>query len=127
MTAFTAPKFHAVATTALVILGLGMTIADSATATTPAAAPLACDIAVDQNGHMVSFQGRVQATEDLTGTYSLTLRGGGTNIRQGGAFAADAGDLVTLCQANLSGSPDRYDADLTLSVNGATYNCAVNS
>jgi CsgH protein len=129
MTAFTVSKLRHVLPATLIIAGLGLAVATSATATPTTSsdtAPLACDIAVEQNGRMVSFQGRVQTSEDLTGTYSLSLSGGGTNIRQGGAFSADAGDIVTLGQANLSGTPDRYDVDLTLSVGGATYNCATN-
>lgn len=110
----------------LIVAGLGLAATNSATATPPAAdpAPIACDVAVEQHGRMVSFQGRVQASEDLSGIYSLTLSGGGTNIRQGGPFAAEAGDIVTLVQANLSGSPGRYDVDLTLSIDGETYSCA---
>lgn len=123
MTAFTAPKLRHMLCATVIFAGLGLAAAVSATTTT---APLACDIAVDQNGHMVSFQGRVQATESLSGTYSLTLSGGGTNIRQGGSFTAPAGEVVTLGQANLSGTPERYDATMTLNVNGATYNCATN-
>jgi len=126
MTALPVSKLRQVLPAALIVAGLGLAATNSATATPPAAdtAPIACDIAIDQNGRMVSFQGRVQASHDLSGTYSLTLSGGGTNIRQGGAFAADAGDIVTLGQANLSGTPDRYDVDLTLSIDGETYSCA---
>jgi len=128
MTALPVSKLRHVLAAPLIVAGLGLAAASSATATPPVTetAPIACDIAVDQNGRMVSFQGRVQASHDLSGTYNLTLSGGGTNIRQGGAFAADAGDIVTLGQANLSGTPDRYDADLTLSIDGETYSCATN-
>ncbi len=128
MTAFTVSKLRHVLPATLIVAGLGLAATTSATATPPAseAPPLACDVAVDQNGRMVSFQGRVQADEDVSGTYNLTLSGGGTNIRQGGAFVADAGDIVTLGQANLSGAPDRYDVDLTLSIDGETYSCATN-
>ena len=128
MTSLSVSKLRHVIPATLIVAGLGLAAATGATATPPAAetAPIACDVAVDQNGRMVSFQGRVQASHDLTGTYSLTLSGGGTNIRQGGAFAADAGDIVTLGQANLSGTPDRYDVDLTLSIDGETYSCATN-
>lgn len=110
----------------VILAGLGIAAVSNATTTTAASAPLACDIAVDQSGRMVNFQGRVQAHEALTGTYALTLSGGGTNIRQGGAFSAREGEIVTLGQANLSGDPSRYDATMVLSVNGATYNCATN-
>jgi len=129
MTAFPVSKLRQVLPATLIIAGLGLAVASSATATPSTssdAAPLACDIAIEQNGRMVSFQGRVQSSEDMTGTYSLSLSGGGTTIRQGGAFAAEAGDIVTLGQANLSGTPERYEAELTLSVDGATYNCAPN-
>ncbi len=122
MTGFTAfPLRRALACT-VILAGLGLAAASGATTT----APLACDITVDQTGRMVHFQGRVQATTPLSGTYSLTLSGGGTNLRQGGAFTAAAGEIVTLGQANLSGTPERYDVDMTLNVGGTIYNCAPN-
>ena len=119
---------------AIVLLaGVGLAAGCAATATTPTTAstlsyaPLACALDVQQNGRMVSFQGHVQANQALSGTYNLTLVGGGTNIRQGGPFSARPGETVTLGQATLSGTPDRYDAELSISVNGTTYNCVSNT
>jgi hypothetical protein len=65
----------------------------------------------------------VQASESLSGSYSFSLAGRGTNIRQGGAFTARAGETVTLGQSMLSGDAADYDASLSLTVNGETYRC----
>ena len=127
MTPFTAPKIRRLAKASVFLAGLGLTAACTATATTPrpsSAGSLSCDIAVTQSGATVTYQGRVHANEAVSGTYSLRLTGPGTNIAQGGPFSARAGETVTIGQANLSGTPARTSAALTLSVNGSTYNCA---
>ncbi len=110
---------------ALILAGAGVaaacttSFADEASSTSP----FACEIAVDESGLGTQFLGRLQASEAVTGRYDLSLAGRGTNIRQAGAFAARAGETVTLGQAMLSGPASRYDADLTITVNGATYRC----
>lgn len=133
MSTFSATSLRRLLPATLILAGVGLVAGCNTTTATPhsrtayAAAPLACEITAQQNGHMVNFQGRVMANESLSGTYSLTLSGSGTSIRQGGAFTARAGETVTVGQANLSGSADRYNATMTLSVNGGTYNCAVSN
>lgn len=129
MTRFTAPQMRRLATASALLAALGLSAACTATATTPlpsSAGPLSCDIAVSQSGGTVTYRGRVQANEAISGTYSLRLTGAGTNIAQGGPFTARAGETVTIGQANLTGPASRYSAALTLSVNGGTYNCAAN-
>jgi CsgH protein len=133
MTAFSATSSRRLRPAAVLLAGVGLAAGCAATTTAPPTAstrsyaPLACTLNVDQNGRMVSFQGSVQANEALSGTYSLTLRGGGTNIRQGGPFSARSGETVTVGQANLSGTPASYDANLSITVNGTTFNCASNT
>ena len=133
MTARSNTSSRRVLPAAVLLAGVGLAAGCAATATTPTTAstlsyaPLACTLDVEQNGRLVAFQGHVQANEPVSGTYSLTLSGGGTNIRQGGPFSARPGETVTLGQANLSGTPDRYDAELSITVNGTTYNCASNT
>jgi hypothetical protein len=117
----------------VLLAGVGLAAGCAATATTaPIAstrspAAFSCALDVIQAGRMVAFQGQVQANQPVSGTYSLTLSGGGTNIRQGGPFSARPGETVPVGQATLSGTPDRYDANLGITVNGTTYNCASNT
>ncbi len=127
MTAFTTRKNRRILPAALILAGVGLAAAcNTTTATEVRTAPIACDIAVDEAGRMVTFQGRVQATETVSGSFNLHLTGRGTNIRQGGPFTARAGEIVTLGNSRLSGDADAYDADLSITVNGATYDCASN-
>jgi hypothetical protein len=112
---------------ALILAGAGVAAActtTSAARATDAAAPFACEIAVSEASHGTRFEARVQATEALSGQYSFSLAGRGTNIRQGGPFTARPGQTVTLGQSMLSGAASAYDTELTLTVNGQRYSCA---
>lgn len=109
---------------ALILAGAGLGAAcTTASVAQDTAAPFACQISVEETGRATAFRGLVQANESLSGSYSLSLSGRGTNIRQGGAFSAQAGETVTLGQSMLSGDAADYDAELSLTVNGATYRC----
>lgn len=111
---------------ALILAGAGVAAActtSTAATSTAATAPFACEIAVDETGRGTTFRGLVQANESLSGSYSLSLAGRGTNIRQGGAFSASAGETLTLGQSMLSGAAADYDAELTVTVNGQSYAC----
>lgn len=114
---------------ALILAGAGLaaacTSASTATTSITAAptAPFACGIAVSETATGTRFEGRVQANEPLAGSYSLHLAGRGTNIRQGGAFTARAGETVTLGQSMLSGAASAYDSEMTITVNGQNYRC----
>lgn len=109
---------------ALILAGAGLAAAcTTASVAQETAAPFACQISVDDTGRSTAFRGLVQANESLSGSYSFSLAGRGTNIRQGGAFSARAGETVTLGQSMLSGDPADFDAELTLTVNGETYSC----
>ncbi|WP_071676125.1 curli-like amyloid fiber formation chaperone CsgH [Nioella nitratireducens] len=110
---------------ALILAGAGIAAActSSIAEETASTAPFACEIAVDESGASTQFQGRLQANSAVTGRYDLSLAGRGTNIRQAGAFTARADETVTLGQAMLSGPASRYDADLSITVNGVTYRC----
>jgi len=128
MTALSAPTSRRLSPATVLLAGVGLAAGCSTpVVSTLSPAPLACALEVDQTGPMTRFQGQVQAFEALSGSYSLTLVGGGTNIRQGGPFSARSGETVSLGQANLSGTPGRYDANLSITVNGTTYNCALDT
>lgn len=84
---------------------------------------LSCEIAAHPSGGMTAIEGLAHAGESLSGSYRLTISGGGSNIRQGGAFDASAGETVTLGSATLGGSSGGYDVELELTTNGDTVRC----
>lgn len=111
---------------ALILAGAGLAAActtASTASTAEATAPFACEISVTESGNRTRFEGRLQAAEPVSGSYSLSLAGRGTNIRQGGGFAARAGETVTLGQSMLSGPAASYQTELTITVGGQTYSC----
>ena len=108
---------------ALILAGPGLAAACTSASTATTSAPFACEIAVSETATGTRFEGRLQAVERLTGSYTLHLAGRGTNIRQGGAFTARAGETVTLGQSMLSGAASAYDSELTITVNGQSYLC----
>lgn len=131
MTAHSAPSPRRLLPAAVLLAGAGLAAGCAVSATAPIAstrspAAFACALDMDQSGRMVAYQGRLQASEAVSGSYSLTVAGGGTNIAQVGPFSARPGETVTLGQATLAGPPGRYDADLSITVNGTTVNCASN-
>ncbi len=127
MTASIAPKTRRILLPAMILAGAGLAAACNSTTASPVSttAPFACDIAVEEDGRMVNFQGRVQASEAISGSYNLHLSGRGTNIRQGGPFSARAGEIVTLGQSRLSGAPESFDAELSITVDGTEFSCPV--
>ena len=111
---------------ALILAGAGVAAACTTSTAAPsdaATVPFACEIAVDETAAGTTFRGLVQANESLSGRYSLRLAGRGTDIRQGGAFDARAGETLTLGQSMLSGAASAYDAELTITVNGRSHRC----
>ena len=111
---------------ALILAGAGVAAACTTSTAAPsdaATAPFACEIAVDETAAGTTFRGLVQANDALSGRYSLRLAGRGTDIRQGGAFDARAGETLTLGQSMLSGAASAYDTDLTVTVDGQSYSC----
>jgi len=111
---------------ALILAGAGVAAACTTSTAAPsdaATVPFACEIAVDETAAGTTFRGLVQANDALSGRYSLRLAGRGTDIRQGGAFDARAGETLTLGQSMLSGAASAYDTDLTVTVDGQSYSC----
>ena len=88
-----------------------------------AAAPIACVITAEASGNMLTLAPVVQATDAVSGTYSLRVEGPGTRLNQGGPFSARAGETVTLGRTMTSGSASSVDAELTLTIDGRDYRC----
>ncbi|MEX3017494.1 curli-like amyloid fiber formation chaperone CsgH [Gymnodinialimonas hymeniacidonis] len=88
-----------------------------------AAAPIACVITAEAQGSMLTLAPVVQASEAVSGIYSLRVEGPGTRLNQGGPFSARAGETVTLGRMMTSGSASSLDAELTLTIDGREYRC----
>ena len=117
---------HPIPAAAALLVALGVAAAASPKAeTTPL--PMSCAVEMHDTGRMVEITARLAAEEDIEGTYSLeirkTSRGGSANIRQGGAFALEAGEDVTLGRSMMSGDPEDFDIDFTLEWNGTRLTC----
>lgn len=108
-----------IAAAALVpLLAAGAATADSR------ATPLRCEIVAERSGGMTALTAVVHADRPLDGSYSFSIsgkgRGGSSDIRQGGQFAAAKG-ATTLGQVMLNGA---YDASLKVTVGGKVFSCA---
>jgi len=88
-----------------------------------ARAPVQCGIAIDSLAGTTTFRPWVRLDRVMPGQYSFALSGGGTEINQGGGFEVGPGGQALLGQASVSGPPSRYDAELTVTVDGALYHC----
>lgn len=82
-----------------------------------------CALTMSPLGGGTAVLARVTASEDLTGSYSLTLRAGANAIDQGGDFEAAAGETVTLGEATLPGAPEAIEAALTVTAGGRSVAC----
>lgn len=117
---------HPIPAAAALFVALGVGVAASSEAeTTPL--PMRCAVEMNQTGRMVEITARLSADEAIEGTYSLEIhkssRGGSANMRQGGPFALEAGEDVTLGRSMMSGKPADFDIDFTLDWNGLTLTC----
>ena len=83
-----------------------------------------CEIATTESGNFTAIESLVHATEMANGSYTLTVSGTGTNIRQGGAFSANAHETVKLGTVNLGSTSKGYDLRLDITANGKTTQCA---
>ncbi|MEJ6393057.1 curli-like amyloid fiber formation chaperone CsgH [Gymnodinialimonas sp. 2305UL16-5] len=88
-----------------------------------ATAPVACVLSADTSGRGLVLEGIVQAHEAVSGIYQLRIEGPGTRMNQGGPFSLSAGQTVQLGQMTTSGSGAGLEAELTLTVDGTTFNC----
>lgn len=84
--------------------------------------PLTCEIQMSRSGGMIALESVAASDEAVAGSYSFTVRGGGTDISQGGDFEAGPGETVTLGQVML-GANGSYDARLEVEADGRSVSC----
>ncbi|MEO4000191.1 curli-like amyloid fiber formation chaperone CsgH [Mesorhizobium sp. CAU 1732] len=107
---------------AVLVAGLGAAFAASGASQADSDAPR-CEIIASTSGGTASIRGVVHADRALSGEYSFTVSGQGTNIRQGGAFEAQAGETATLGSVQVGGSARSLDIRLELNANGQQSVC----
>ena len=84
--------------------------------------PLSCAIETSRSGGAIAIESTATSTRAASGSYSFSVRGGGTDIRQGGEFEADAGETVALGTIMLDGGS--YDLKLEVSSGGRSASCS---
>jgi hypothetical protein len=80
---------------------------------------IACDIRTTPTAHGVLIEATANAERDMAGEFALDIvkhgAGGDSDISQGGAFSAQAGEIEMLSGSEISLEPGaRYRATLTL-------------
>lgn len=116
------PDRRLIALSVPLLLGLGIAGANADQQT----GPIQCGIEAKTDGGMVGFRGLVQASSDISGSYSFRVassgNGGSSDISQGGNFSARAGDELHLGKVMLSNG-GQYDVDFEVTANGQAYDC----
>ena len=87
--------------------------------------PFACSLVANAYGGSTHLEGRLQAREAISASYTLMIRGPGMSIDQGGELTLLAGESTILGEASVSGTVDSLDATLTVTVDGQAYACAL--
>ena len=89
--------------------------------------PLRCEIRQTVQGGAILLEPVVYADRSTNGTYSVSVSGSGasgsTNIRQGGAFEASAGNPASLGQMSVGANGAAYDVKLKVTAAGASVSC----
>lgn len=90
--------------------------------------PLTCALEAQDGASGVTLYGRIAGWSAMAGRYRLEVRkigtGGTSNIAQGGEFRVEPAASVTVGHVGLGLERGaRYEAVLTLTVEGHTYTC----
>ena len=100
-------------------------IPDARAQSLTAQAPFACSLMARSEGGGTALEGRLQAQEAISASYSLKVRGTGVTIDQGGDLTLAAGESTILGEAQVSGGLGTLDVELTVTANGRTYACPI--
>lgn len=84
---------------------------------------LNCHIEETSRGSVLSLNGAVESVPGTSGTYSFSVKGTGTNIRQRGRFTTDHHGKATLGSVLLGKSDAVHDAHLTVNIRGEAFEC----
>ncbi|MDX8465537.1 curli-like amyloid fiber formation chaperone CsgH [Mesorhizobium sp. VK23B] len=89
--------------------------------------PLRCEIRDTIEGDTILLEPMVYADKSISGTYSVSVSGGGTsgsaNIRQAGAFETNPGNPTSLGRMSVGASGAAYDVKLKVTAGGTSVSC----
>lgn len=112
---------------AAVTLAAGVAAAGGAVGNPTGGAPFNCEIRQSLSGSQILLQPTVTASSAASGSYSLTLVGGGAggsaSVRQGGDFTASPGQTTSLGQVSVDGRGAAYRARLEVTMGGRSTVC----
>ncbi|KQT82762.1 curli-like amyloid fiber formation chaperone CsgH [Aurantimonas sp. Leaf443] len=86
--------------------------------------PAACEIRVSRQAGTIGLTALATAENTISGSYSLSVSGTGTNIQQSGPFHAVPGRPATLGTVTLGSNGGTYQANLDLTIAGDTLSCS---
>ncbi len=109
------------------ILGLMSNGTDTQSVTEPQVEPIRCEIQTLERGGQLTLKGVVLSEQKIDGSYQFSVsnkgRNGSSNIQQGGEFFATANKSAVIGKVVLNASGASYDAQLSIRVDGETYDC----
>ncbi len=95
--------------------------------TSDPAAPVRCEISIDEARGATTIEGRVNATRRVNGEYRLAITsrssGGSATINQSGDFSAGPDTPALLGETTLGGSRSQYRAELEIRFDGQRLRC----
>lgn len=90
--------------------------------------PVRCEIRDRIEGDTVFLEPLVHSDKDASGTYSVSVSGGGeggsSNIQQGGDFSVVAGRTASLGRMSVGAARASYDVKLRLKLDGTNVSCS---
>lgn len=90
--------------------------------------PVRCEIQANTSRGMTMLESVFHAEDAVNGTYTFKVvksgPSGSSNIQQGGSFAADANEAVTLGRVSLGGGNATYDVSLSVNADGTSFSCS---
>jgi CsgH protein len=108
--------------------GIAVNASQNENETQIVADPVGCEILATTDNSMTTLQGAFHSDEVIAGTYLFKVvkasHSGRSNIQQGGNFAAEGGDNVTLGRVMMGGSGATYEVSLSVTAGGKTYECS---
>jgi hypothetical protein len=120
-------RFSASAVALFVGLGAAGLAMDASRAGSTTGGAIRCEIQASSTNGMIALEGVVRADVEVSGSYRFRVKtaggAGGSNIQQGGNFAASPGGAVTLSRVMLGGQGAVYDATLEIESGGMTVLC----
>lgn len=113
---------------ATIALGLGLAvIAASAGLANSSDSDLRCGVAKTSQNGMLALEGTILSPTALTGEYRFDVQssgnGGSSNISQGGAFTAAAGESTTLGKVMINANSN-YAIDFNITAGGKKVDCS---